>query len=276
MTGESGQVNKDVFPIVYDIRNNQWTTKFKRNTDPGVTEPDIPLIPAVGQASQDSTTNTIAMKGGVAGAVMVVVALVGLFFYRRFTSGKGIHDKKNTDTIIGHSVREPQSPGGDPEAELLGASHPLSPPPIYSRPMYFDQDDLIRYLAASPPIGPHSVMKDPQVQKQQHQQYLPMSGDGNDFERPSNGHHRPNHQPSFPTSPRSPQAVHCTSVAQRDCSSNGDDDKDNDEHQREKIIQPLLPSPRNPQVAAKDGQNGLLRGPQWQSSIHSVVVSDQR
>jgi hypothetical protein len=245
MTGESGQVNKDAVPIVYDIRNNEWITQFRLNTGPGVTEPaesGNPPRPSALPASVDLTTKIAAIGGGVAGAAMLV-ALIGSVIYRRHTSRQEIHDKKNTGTIIGLSVRDPQNPGGEPEAELLGACFPLSPPPIYSRPMYFDQDELFRYLAASPLAGPHSFMKNPQGQDQQDQQYLSMSGDGDGSEWPRNESHRSNHQPSSPRSPRSPQAVYRASITQRDRPSNGDDD--NDERNGDKSAQSSPPSPRN-------------------------------
>ncbi|KAF9286838.1 hypothetical protein BGZ88_008869 [Linnemannia elongata] len=54
--GESGEVTMDAVPIVYDIRNNEWTTQFKLNTKPGAVEPStLPIAPAV---------SSIAVIGG--------------------------------------------------------------------------------------------------------------------------------------------------------------------------------------------------------------------
>ncbi|KAF9126237.1 hypothetical protein BG015_004743 [Linnemannia schmuckeri] len=169
--GESGQVNMDGVPIVYDIRNNQWTIQFKHNT--GADAPGLLSSPSRSTAvpgSAESTINIATIGGGIAGA-LVVIALIGFFVYRRHITGrKAMGDNKNKDTVVGPTVREPQNPGGDPEAELLGSLYPSSLPSSYSRPKYYEHGQFFRLLAASPIAGPHSSMKNPQGQQGQQQQ----------------------------------------------------------------------------------------------------------
>ncbi|KAG0293160.1 hypothetical protein BGZ96_003217 [Linnemannia gamsii] len=67
--GESALQNKNGTPIVYDIRNDQWTSLFRRNTTlPLPTEPSTPSNTVTPPSSPDTATNIAAVGGGVAGA----------------------------------------------------------------------------------------------------------------------------------------------------------------------------------------------------------------
>ncbi|KAF9133812.1 hypothetical protein BGW39_008855 [Mortierella sp. 14UC] len=82
--GESGQAIKDVTPIVYDMKNNQWTTQFNRviaatatsGTGP-TAEPNSPTLPnpsSTPNTPPGSTINAAAIGGGVTGALGQVTA----------------------------------------------------------------------------------------------------------------------------------------------------------------------------------------------------------
>lgn len=258
----------DAVPIVYDIRNNEWTTQFKRNTRPGAIEPSThsiaPNVPSVA----DSPINVAAIGGGIAG-VVVTMALIGIFFYRRRATGrKRKDDESNKDTIVSLSVREPQNPGGDPEAELLGSRHPSSPPPSYSRPMYYGQDEFFKLLAASPLAGPHAFMKDPQGQ-----QHRTMSSDEDGLEGEGGSKEFNHQQSSSSTTPRSPQLMDRGPTTLRDWSSNGDGDNSDDDN--DKGEETAQSNPRSPQTAITDGQGGPSRAPQWQP-LFPIAFPDQK
>lgn len=239
----------DSMPIVYDIRNNEWTTQFKRNTSS--THSIATTVPSVA----DSTINIAAIGGGI--AVVVTMALIGIFFYmRRVTGRKRMDDESNKDTIVSPRVREPQDPGGDLESELLRSRYPWSSPPLYSRPMYY-QDEFFKLLSASPLVGPHAFMKDPQGQ-----QHRSTSSDEVELEgeEPCSGSKEFNHWQSSSSTPRSPQLVDHAPTTLQELSSNGDGDNSDDDD--DKCEETAHSNPRSPQSAMTDGQGGPA--PQWQ------------
>ncbi|KAG0058859.1 hypothetical protein BGZ89_000912 [Linnemannia elongata] len=269
--GESGEVTMDAVPIVYDIRNNEWTTQFKLNTKPGAVEPStLPIAPAVSSIAVIGgrvarVVVTIALIGSGIAAVVVTMALIGIFYYRRRVTGrKRMSNISNKDTIVSPSVREPQDPVGDPKAELLGSRQPSSPPPLYYRPMPYDQDEFFRLLAASPLAGPHAFLKDPQGE-----QHRPTSRDVDELEGggPSNGSMEfSRQQSSSSTAPRSPQLVDRASTALQNWSSNGYGDDSEETAQL---------NPRSSLTAITDEQGGPLRAPQWQPLL-PIASTDQK
>ncbi|KAG0366152.1 hypothetical protein BGX24_003826 [Mortierella sp. AD032] len=73
--GESNFVNKDATPIVYDMKNNQWTIQFNRVIRAGVTiEPIDPSKSDPSPGSKSGSTNMDAIGGGVACAVVATQA----------------------------------------------------------------------------------------------------------------------------------------------------------------------------------------------------------
>ncbi|KAK3834100.1 MAG: hypothetical protein J3R72DRAFT_452620 [Linnemannia gamsii] len=174
--GENGQNITDNIPIVYDMKNNQWTTQFNS------------VITT--STSSESKANAAAIGGGIAGAV-VVVALVGFLFYRRrnsrqnsninssdrsesgnrFTTGT---NNKNDDDAVGLSARDPQDTGGDYKRASYSPSGIPSPvPPMLKLRQTDDRGALYGHLVTHPlktPLaGPHSVMRDPQGNDQPQQ-----------------------------------------------------------------------------------------------------------
>ena len=260
----------DAVPIVYDIRNNEWTTQFKLNTRPGATEPSTHSLASTVPDVADSTINIPAIGGGIAG-VVVTVALIGILFYRsRVTSRERTGDESNKDTVVNPSVREPQDPGGNLDAELR-SRYPSSPPSSYSRPMYYDQDELFKLMVASPLTGPHAFMKDPQGQ-----QHRPTSSDEDELKGnvPSGGLKEFNHQQSSSsTTLRSPQLVDRAPTTLQDWSSNGNSDDSDDDGDKSK--ETAQPNPPSPQAVIADGQGGPSRAPQWQPLI-PIAFPDQK
>lgn len=271
MIGENNNIVKDAVPIIYDIRNNKWTTQFKRFTGADATGPTNPSMSAV-------VPNMAVIGGSIAGTVVVVV-LVGFFFHRkRVTIRKRTTDNKSEGTVVGLNVRGPQNPGGGPEAELLKLLSLSSPSPISPRPLYYDCEEFFRRLAASPLAGPHASMRDPQGE----QQNRLTSGDEDKSETPSTGSY---HQQSPPfISPRSPHMVYRgTSIVQDwpwNSHDDDDDDDDNIDHQSCEIAQtptpspPSPPTPRSPNTDFIDEQVGASRGPQWHQPLLPIVFLD--
>ncbi|KAG0277419.1 hypothetical protein BGZ95_005972 [Linnemannia exigua] len=174
--GEKDGATKDATPIVYDMKNNQWTKQFNRvvtATAPTGTGPNVPPNSATlpnpsgtSNSQPGSTTNAAAIGGGIAGA-MVVAALIGFLLYRRHKrSGQETHDKD--EDSIGLSPREPQSHGSDYNK---GELHPPSPtcPPLKPRPAD-DQSAFYNQFTATPltshQTGPHAILRNPQGQQQ--------------------------------------------------------------------------------------------------------------
>ncbi|KAF9153847.1 hypothetical protein BG015_002515 [Linnemannia schmuckeri] len=160
--GESALENKDGTPIVYDIRNNQWTSLFRRNTTiPVPTGSSTPISTVTPSPPPETTTNIAAIGGGVGGAILVV-AIIGFLFYRRRRQKKAnSNNKDGGDT--GLNLREPQNTDGYRRTGLP-ESHPppLKPRPMEDREAYFDR------LAVSPPTspvsGPQGLLRDPHGQ----------------------------------------------------------------------------------------------------------------
>ncbi|KAF9538090.1 hypothetical protein EC957_007254 [Mortierella hygrophila] len=160
--GESASMIKDATPIVYDMKNDQWTTQFNRfinvaSTTTGPTNVNPP--PSSGPTSQpDSPTNIAAIVGGIGGAVVAVFAIAGFLLYRRRRRRRartrdGRHQDKDEDEE-GISLAHPQNPppnsNDDIEAERFAAPPPL---PLNPRPAE-DQDAVF-----------HAVPRDPQGQQ---------------------------------------------------------------------------------------------------------------
>jgi hypothetical protein len=274
MVGENANVIKDTVPIIYDIRNNEWTTQFQRFTGAKATDPTNPSRPTAIPSVAESTTNMAAIGSGIAGAV-VVVAVVGFFFYRRrITISKEMHDNKKEITTVGLNIRDPQNPGGDPEAELLRALYPSSPSPGGPRPIFYDREEFFRRLAASPLAGPHAFMRNPQGE----QQNRSTSVNDDKVDTSSNGSYL--QRPSLCISPRSPHMYLGTSTIHDWPGDDDDNDDNNAEHQGEKSEQPPTPSPpspptpRSPQMDVLGRQGGPSRVPQWQQSLLPVVYLD--
>lgn len=271
MTGESNNVNKDAVPIIYDIRNNEWTTQFKRYTGADTVRPTNPARTVAKPNFAELTTNIAAIGGGIAGTVVVVTIMGFLYYRKRMTSRKEMHDDRN-ESATGLSLRDPQNPDGDPMAELLGVLLPSSSAlPTNSLRMYYDREDFFRRLAASPLAGPHSLMREPQGE----QQHLSTSGDKEEFALPNSGTHD-QHLSSL-ISPRSPHMVNRATAALSDRPSDDDDNDNISEHEGDKSAQQPLPppGPRSPQLEILERQDGPPRAPQWQQSLPSVVFLDQ-
>ncbi|KAK5801779.1 hypothetical protein F5H01DRAFT_354645 [Linnemannia elongata] len=240
--GESGLENKDGTPIVYDIRNNQWTNLFRRNTTlpfPVPTEPSTPI-------STVATTNFAAIGGGVAGAVLVA-ATIGFFFYRRRRRTKADNSNSKDDDGVSLSLREPQNTNGNRRTGRPVLHPPsLKPRPIDDRQAYFS------HMAVSPPTsplsGPHGVLRDPHG------------------------------QPRFAPHPlqRPPMPARISHLSERTMTISGpyqhwplSDSVDIDISKSYAEQQ----SPRNPQTPRSEGQHYELtttqpigpRGPQWRS-----------
>ncbi|KAF9133813.1 hypothetical protein BGW39_008856 [Mortierella sp. 14UC] len=190
--GESGSVIKDATPIVYDMKNNQWTTQFNRVIAATATSGSGPSATSGAPNTPESKTNIAAIGGGIAGAV-VVIALIGFLFYRRRnsrhssnsdsdnnTSGRsrskfatGTRDRHDDTTGLG--VRDPQNTNGDyKEAFYPSSGLPSSVLPILKPRPTDEREAFYSHLATSPsrtpPAGPHSVRRDPQGNDQQQQQ----------------------------------------------------------------------------------------------------------
>lgn len=267
--GESNNVNKDAVPIIYDIRNNEWTTQFKRYTGADASRPVNPTRSVAVPNTAESTTKIAAIGGGMTGAV-VVVAIMGYIFYRRRIISREEMLNDRNESAIGLSLRDPQNPNGDPMAELLSVLFPSSSAsPTNSLRMYYDREDFLRRLAASPLAGPHSLMKEPQGE----QQHRSTSGDEDEFVRPNNGSHD-QHLSSL-ISPRSPHMVNHATATLSDWLIDDDGNDNSGEHEGDKSAQPPPPNPRNPQTEIIDGQDGPPRAPQWQQSLPPVVFLDQ-
>ncbi|KAG0379743.1 hypothetical protein BGX24_011855 [Mortierella sp. AD032] len=182
--GENGQNITDNTPIVYDMKNNQWTTQFNR---------------VITTSTSSESANAAAIGGGIAGAV-VVVALVGFLFHRRrnsrqnsninssdrnesgnrFTTGT---NNKNDNDAVGLSARDPQDTGGDYKRASYSPSGIPSPVPSMLKPRQTDDrgaryDHLVTHPLKTPLAGPHSMMRDPQ-ENYQPQQMLYFSPETN-------------------------------------------------------------------------------------------------
>jgi hypothetical protein len=180
VVGENGQKIMDNIPIVYDMKNNQWTTQFNR----------VITATTTSGVSSESKTNAAAIGGGIAGAV-VVIALVGFLFYRRRNSKQnsninssdsnesgnrfttGTNNKKDNDAA-GLSVRDPQDTDGDYKRASYPSSGTPSPvPPMLKPRQTDDRDALYGHLVIpslkTPLAGPHSAMRDPQGNDQPRQ-----------------------------------------------------------------------------------------------------------
>ncbi|KAF9910180.1 hypothetical protein EC991_007107 [Linnemannia zychae] len=153
--GESGQTIMDATPIIYDMRNNQWTTQFNRVIAPTATSGTAPTatssspLPTPSSASPGSTSNAAAIGGGVAGA-LVVASLIGFFLYRRHKRTRQTpHEQDDSNT-----ERSRQQPPNT-TSEFKGQLPPR--PPIYHQ------------HAASPPTshypGPQAILPGPQGQQ---------------------------------------------------------------------------------------------------------------
>ena len=158
-------MNKDGTPIVYDIRNDQWTSLFRRNTtSPPTTGDNTPPSTVTPPALTESTTNIAAIGGGVAGALLVA-AIVGFFFYRqrRQTKANNSNSDSRDEDGVGLNLREPQSANSDRRTGHAASRPPsLKPRPTDDREAYFSR------LAVSPPTsplsGPQSLLRDPHGQ----------------------------------------------------------------------------------------------------------------
>ncbi|KAG9061505.1 hypothetical protein KI688_007083 [Linnemannia hyalina] len=141
--GESASVIKNTTPIVYDMKNDQWTTQFNRfinvaSTTTGPTNVNSP--PSSRPTSQpDSPTNIAAIAGGIGGAVVAVFAIAGFLLYRRRRRRRartrdGRHQDKGEDEegiSLAHRQNPPSNNNDDIEAERFAAS---PPPPLNPRP----------------------------------------------------------------------------------------------------------------------------------------------
>ncbi|KAK5815766.1 hypothetical protein F5H01DRAFT_379489 [Linnemannia elongata] len=177
--GESASRIKDKTPIVYDMKNNQWTTQFNRfingtSTTTGPTKVTPP------------PTNIAAIGGGIAGAVVAVMALVGFLLYRRrrrlrTKTRNGNHQDRDEDeegVSLAHRQKLPPNNNGDIEAERFTASHP---PPLKPRPTE-DRDTLMSRFSTSsltelPLAGPNAMLRDPHGQQPPQQFTFTNNGD---------------------------------------------------------------------------------------------------
>ncbi|KAF9295562.1 hypothetical protein BGZ88_001877 [Linnemannia elongata] len=177
--GEGASRIKDKTPIVYDMKNNQWTTQFNRfingtSTTTGPTKVTPP------------PTNIAAIGGGIAGAVVAVMALVGFLLYQRrrrlrTKTRNGNHQDRDEDeegVSLAHRQKLPPNNNGDIEAERFTASHP---PPLKPRPTE-DQDTLMSRFSTSsltelPLAGPHAMLRDPHGQQPPQQFTFTNNGD---------------------------------------------------------------------------------------------------
>ncbi|KAG9061507.1 Leucine-zipper-like transcriptional regulator 1 [Linnemannia hyalina] len=236
--GESASGIKDATPIVFDMKNNVWTTVFNRvitatvtsgpaSTTPGTPPPTPTTNSPVISPQQSPTTNTAVIGGGIAG-VVVVIALIGFVFYRRRHRHTRSTGNSKDDDAIGLSPREPREPEGHfPKTE---PAPPKSPSPLRLRPRFDNYDFTGVHAAAGLPsyqyptspslsIGPYAALRSPEIGNA----YVPTSpymaewaGD-NDLGPPhdvstnssnndvygsgNNGHHK------FPLSPHNPQTL---------------------------------------------------------------------
>lgn len=200
--GENGQKIMDNIPIVYDMKNNQWTTQFNRVITATTTLGVIPSATSNSATltSSESKTNSAVIGGGIAGAV-VVIALVGFLFYRRRNGRQSsninssdsnesgnrfttVTNNKKDNGAVGLSARDPQDTDGDYKRASYPSSGIPSPVPPMLKPRQTDDRDaqyghLIIPSLNTPLAGPHSAMRDPQGndQPRQMQHFSPATNE---------------------------------------------------------------------------------------------------
>ncbi|KAF9144705.1 hypothetical protein BGX30_011726 [Mortierella sp. GBA39] len=277
--GESALAIKDVTPIVYDMRNNQWTSLFRRNTTlPVPTGPYTPISTVTPPTSSEPTTNIAAIEGGV--AAVLIAAIVGFFLYRqrRLTKANNSNSSSNSkdNDGVGLSLREPQNTNGD---RITG--HPLlHPPPLKPRPTD-NREAYFSRLELSPPTsplsGPQGFLRDPHGQ--------PLFGvinrDKSEWVDDNDGHEgfdapNPSQRPPMPAriSHLSDRTTAVLELYQSwPLRDSVDIDINKSVPQQQQQQQHQLQSSRNPQTPGSDGQyhgrttTQLIgpRGPQWLS-----------
>ncbi|KAG0260629.1 hypothetical protein BGZ95_004390 [Linnemannia exigua] len=226
--GENGQNIMDGIPIVYDLKNNQWTTQFNRIATATTTSGAIPSATSNSATSPSSESETNAAAIGGAGAV-VVITLVGFLLYRRrnsrqnsninssdsnesrnrFTTGT---NNKNDNDAAGLSARDPQDTDGDyKRASYLSSGIPSPVPPMLMPRQTDDRDALygrfVTHFSKTPPTGPHSAMRDPQGNDQPRQmQYFSSATNENKAEWSDDSSSNITH-PSPPPIPARPSHI---------------------------------------------------------------------
>ncbi|KAF9144706.1 hypothetical protein BGX30_011727 [Mortierella sp. GBA39] len=183
--GESASGIKDATPIVFDMKNNVWTTQFNRvitatvasgplfpsaSTTPGTPPPTPTTNNPTTSPKQSSTTNTAAIGGGIAG-VVVVIALIGFVFYRRRRGHTRSTGNSKDDDAIGLSPRELRKP--EDHSPKTEPAPPKSPPPLKLRPKFDNYDFTGVHAAAGSPsspyptspssIGPYAALRSPEI-----------------------------------------------------------------------------------------------------------------
>lgn len=189
--GEGASRIKDATPIVYDMKNNQWTTQFNRfikvtSTTTGPTK-ETPPPNSTPTSQSDSPTKIAAIGGGIGGVVVVVIAVAGFLLYRRRRRQKtrtknGRHQDQDEDEEgVGLARRQKPPPNNndDIEANRLAVSYtpPRDPSPPEGRHAL-----LNRFSISSPTeislAGPHAVPRDPQGHQPQPQQQSKSTNNG--------------------------------------------------------------------------------------------------
>ncbi|KAG0293161.1 hypothetical protein BGZ96_003218 [Linnemannia gamsii] len=198
--GESASGIKDATPIVFDMKNNVWTTQFNRvitataTSGPYFTSaPFIPGTPPPPSSTSNNPTtspqssskaNIGLIGGGIAGLVVVTAAVVGFIFYRRRCKQARTSDDKDGNDTIRLSPREPRKPegSGDFKSEHLGRtsySPPLQPRPRFNNDNSYNSnysnggsnnDGTDHYAAMTQSyhptmpasIGPYAAMRSPE------------------------------------------------------------------------------------------------------------------
>lgn len=249
---------KDATPIVYDMKNNVWTTQFNRIIT--ATVPSGPLSPS----APETKTNIGAIGGGIAGFVIVAAAVVGFIFNRRRSRQARASDDKGGDDTIGRSPREPRKPEerGDLKSEQSDRN-------TYSSPLNYNNgnsnnDDTVHYaaMARSSPhsptpssIGLYAAMRSPESGRA----HVPTNPYKAEWTETNSGGHD---QSSKPSSPRSPHEF---------SDNNNNHSVDRSGGSSSSQYSALL-NPRNPQTPPDAGETGWvtqseylpLRGPQGQ------------
>ncbi|KAF9153846.1 hypothetical protein BG015_002514 [Linnemannia schmuckeri] len=175
---ESASRIKDATPIVYDMKNNQWTTQFNRfikaistTTGPSAVTPSPNSI--VTPSSQSDAAKIAAIGGGIAGAVVAVIAIVGfLLCMRRSRQTRKTKATRKTGNIKDKQADEkgvnlanlrelPPNSNVNAETEPLPSSYP--PPLLKPRPTE-DRDACLTHLSTTPsptePLaGPQAVLR---------------------------------------------------------------------------------------------------------------------